>query len=164
MRYFITFTCYGAHLHGDEPGSVDRSHNVPGSRLAEPNPERAAVKREQMDQAPYLLDQSRRATVLGAIREVCLHRGWGLWAAHVRTNHVHAVVEAAVRPERVMNAFKAYASRRLNRLGIDHVDRKRWARHGSMRWLWSDDDVRAAIRYVVDGQGQPMEVYRAEPA
>jgi len=30
MRYFITFACYGAHLHGDESGSVDRNHLVPG--------------------------------------------------------------------------------------------------------------------------------------
>ncbi len=33
MRHFITFTCYGAHLHGDEAGSVDRHYNLPESRL-----------------------------------------------------------------------------------------------------------------------------------
>jgi hypothetical protein len=71
-------------------------------------------------------------------------------------------VEADVRPEKVMNAFKSYASRSLNRLGIDGSDRKRWARHGSTRWLWTDDDVREFIRYVVSGQGEPMEVYVAE--
>jgi REP element-mobilizing transposase RayT len=142
MRYFITFACYGAHLHGDESGSVDRHHNVPGSRLAEANPERVAVKRLQMDQAPYLLDRHRRATVLDALREVCLHCGWSLWAAHVRTNHVHAVVEAEVRPEKIMHAFKSYASRNLNRLGIDELGRKRWARHGSTRWLWKDGGCR----------------------
>ena len=32
MRYFITFTCYGAHLHGEEYGSIDIRHNLPGSR------------------------------------------------------------------------------------------------------------------------------------
>src|ERR1039458_5456600 len=34
-------------------------------------------------------------------------------AAHVRSNHVHTVVEAEVPPERVMSDFKAYASRYL---------------------------------------------------
>src|SRR5579864_5139254 len=131
MRYFITFACYGAHLHGDESGSVDRHHNVPGNRLAEASPERVAVKRQQMHGAPYRLDRDGRATVLDALREVCLHRKWILWAAHVRTNHVHVVVEADVRPEMVMHAFKAYASRSLNRLGSDEPDRKRYARHGS---------------------------------
>jgi hypothetical protein len=145
MRYFISSACYGVHLHGHESGSVDRRHNVPGSRLVEANPERVAVKRQPMDQAPDCL--------------VCFDRGWSLWAAHVRTNHVHVVVEADVRPEKVMNAFKSYASRGLNRLEIDGGDRKRWARHGSTRWLWKDEDVQEAIRYVVSGQGEPMEVY-----
>src|SRR4051794_23299374 len=132
---------------------VDRNHNVPGNRLAETNPERVAVMRKQMDQVPYLLDKDRRVTVLNALREVCFHRGWSFWAAHVRTNHVHAVVEADVPPEKVMHAFKSYASRSLNRLGIDGTDRKRWARHGSTRWLWKDEDVKEAIRYIVFGQG-----------
>jgi hypothetical protein len=61
-----------------------------------------------------------------------------------------------------MHAFKAYASRDLNRLAIDAPDRKRWARHGSTRWLWKDEDVQEAIRYVVSGQGEPMEVYLDE--
>jgi REP element-mobilizing transposase RayT len=124
---------------------VDRHHNLFGSRLAEANPERAAVKREHMDQAPYWLDRERRATVLNALRQVCLR------AAYVRTNHVHAVVEADVRPEMVMNTFKSYASRGLNRVGSDKPNRKRWARHGSTRWLWKDEDVQEAIRYVSFG-------------
>ena len=160
MRYLITFTCYGSHLHGEESGSVDRRHSVPGSRLADANPARLTAKRDQMDQPPYLLDQVRRMTVLGSLREVCSYRTWSLLAAHVRTNHVHAVIEADVRPELIMNALKSYASRALNRLGIDEPDRKRWARHGSTRWLRKDEDVQEAIRYVVSAQGQPMQVYQ----
>ena len=127
MRYFITFACYGDHLHGNESGSVDRSHNLPGSRLLEADPRRASAERQRMNQAPYWLDRDSRAAVLEALREVCLHRCWSLLAAHVRTNHVH-VVEAEVQPEKVMNDFKSYASRSLNRLLHDGADRKRWAR------------------------------------
>ena len=97
-----------------------------------------------------------------AIHEVCGHRNWHLLAAHVRSNHVHAVVEAEVRPETVMNAFKSYASRAMNLTGIDPANRKRWVRHGSTRWLWKDSDVQEAIRYIVFGQGDSMEVYLAE--
>lgn len=85
-----------------------------------------------------------------------------MWAAHVRSNHVHAIVEAEVPPERVMNEFKSYASRALNRLGCDEPGRKRWARHGSTRWLWKDQDVRDALRYVAEGQGERMALYVAE--
>ena len=161
MRYFITFACYGEHLHGDESGSVDRHHNLPGSRLMGADPRRAAAERQRMDQAPCLLDRNSRTAVLDALQDVCLHRGWSLLAAHVRTNHVHAVVEAEVPPEKVMNDFKSYASRALNRLERDGSSRKRWARHGSTRWLWKDQDVQEAIRYVVEEQGEPMAVFVA---
>jgi REP element-mobilizing transposase RayT len=120
------------------------------------------VKREQMDKEPYSLDQQRRAAVLCALREVCLHRDWILLATHVRTNHVHVVVAADVRPEMIMSTFKKYVSRALNNLGIDEPDTKRRARHGSTRWLFKDENVEEAIRYVVSGQGEPMEVYQAE--
>ena len=162
MRYFLTFACYGCHLHGDESGSVDRSHNLPGSGVLEADPTRAATERQGMLQTPYSLDRNSQAAVLEALREVCLHRRWILLAVHVRTNHVHVIVEAEVRPERVMNDFKSYASRWLNPLGRDGPDRKRWARHGSTRWLWRDQDVQEAIRYVVDGQGEPMAVFVAD--
>ena len=80
----------------------------------------------------------------------------------VRTNHVHVIVEAEAPPERVMNEFKSYASRELNRLDRDGPDRKRWARHGSTRWLWKDQDVQKARRYVIEEQGEPMALFVAE--
>jgi REP element-mobilizing transposase RayT len=84
---------------------------------------------------PYVLDEAGRAVVLVAIQRHCARRGWNLLAAHVRSNHVHAVVE------------ESYASRELNQLESDGPDRKRWARHGSTRWLWKDEEVRQALRY-----------------
>lgn len=162
MRYFITFACYGARLHGDEAGSVDRSHNRVGSRLLEPDSQRAMAERRAMLQDPYVLDQAGRAAVLAAIQRHCAQRGWNLLAAHVRSSHVHVIVEAETRPERIMNEFKAYASRELNRLGSDGRGRKRWARHGSTRWLWKDEDVRNALRYVIDEQGEQMALFVAE--
>jgi len=61
-----------------------------------------------------------------------------------------------------MNEFKAYASRELNRVGSDGPDRKRWARHGSTRWLWKDQDVMRAQQYVFDKQSEPMALFVAE--
>lgn len=135
--YLITFAGYGCRLHGDESGSVDREHNLPGNRLVEADPKRALAERQLMDQPPFCMDRSRRETVLAALQERSSQRGWNLLAAHVRTNHVHIVIEAEARPERVM----------------------RWARHGSTRWLWKPVSVSAAIRYVVDEQGDPMAVF-----
>ena len=114
-----------------------------------------------MDQSPYHLDQVRRDAVLEAIQEVCAHRGWNLLAAHVRSNHVHTVVEAEVAPDRVMSDFKAYASRRLNGMSLDKPNRKRWARHGSTRWLWKPQHVSAAMQYVVAEQGDAMSAFES---
>jgi len=162
MVYLITFTCYGCHLHGSDSGSVDRNHNSPGAPILEEDSARIAAAAERMDQRAYALDFTRREAVLQAIREVCQHRGWRLLAAHVRTTHVHAVVEAEAVPERVMSDLKVYASRHLNQLGLDSADRKRWTRHGSTRWLWRPQHVSAAIQYVVEEQGEAMSVFVAE--
>ncbi len=162
LRYFIAFACYGARLHGDESGSVDRHNNFPGSRLLGADSQRASSERQSMLQPPNWLDRERRTAVLSALRGHCTHCGWSLLAAHVRTNHVHAVVEANVRPEKVMNEFKSYASRELNRLENDGPDRKRWARHGSTRWLWKDEDLQQALQYVIEEQGEPMALFVAE--
>jgi REP element-mobilizing transposase RayT len=159
--YLITFSCYGSHIHGDESGSVDRDHNVFGGRLIEADPQRVSAETRRMDQAPYTLDRNHRDAVLTAITERCSERHWRLRAAHVRTNHVHVVIDGDVRPERIMNDLKSCASRYLNRLRLDDPTRKRWARHGSTRWLWKRESVSAAIRYVVDQQGEVMAVFEA---
>jgi REP element-mobilizing transposase RayT len=159
VTYFVTFVCYGTWLHGDECGSVDPRHNVPGHRLVEPNGARVCSEQSRMQQEAYEMDEPRRACVLGAVLQHCEYRCWPLLAAHVRTNHVHVIVDAPLSPEKVLNELKAYASRRLNQIGLDTPDRRRWARHGSTRYLWNRDDVGAAIQYVADLQGDSMAVY-----
>ena len=131
MTYLITFACYGCHLHGAASGSVDATHNVPGNPVLNEDSARAAFEERRMDQPAYHLDQIRRDAVLEAIQGVCRHRGWSLLAAHVRSNHVHTVVEAEAEPQRVLNDFKAYASRRLNQMSVDDPNRKRWHAMGA---------------------------------
>src|SRR5207244_3408458 len=84
VAYFLTFTTYGTWLHGRESGSVDRTHNEFGGPVLPPNPDQEAVRRRQMRQPEYTLDEPRRAVVLRTIVEVARHRGWKLWAVHVR--------------------------------------------------------------------------------
>ena len=63
-----------------------------------------------------------------------------------------------------MSDFKTYSSRRLNRMRLDEPSRKRWARHGSTRWLWKPGHVSAAIQYVVAEQGDAMSVFESHEA
>lgn len=129
MRYLITWTCYGSHLPGDSRGKVDRDHNVPGSRLAPADPRKADDALWSMRGAPYLLNEHRRNLVLNGIQDACNRRSWNLLAAHVRTNHVHAVVEAEQPPEAILQSLKAYATRALNRV---EPKQERWTRHGAL--------------------------------
>ena len=159
--FFITFTCYGAKLHGED-GTVDLHHNAPGTPRLSESRARLEFRREHMRQLPYALDEQRRSVILRAIMEVCDKKLWTLLAAHVRTNHVHVVVQAEATPEWVMSTFKRYSSRALNRLGIDERDDcRRWARHGSTRYIWTKAQLSAAIRYTVGGQGGQLAVYEA---
>jgi len=159
--YLITLACYGSHLHGDESGSVDRRHAVPGAPMLEPNFNRSFAARRSMLQGSYTMDRPRRDTVLASLVERCSNRGWSLLAAHVRTNHLHIVLDAEAAPERIMNDLKSYASRMLNLAGFDTPDRKRWARHGSTRRLAERENVEAAIRYALEKQGDPMATFLA---
>ena len=79
MTYLITFACYGSHLHGNQSGSVDPAHNVPGTPTLEADSARAAREEQGMAQSPYHLDQVRREAVLEAIQEVCRYRGGVCW-------------------------------------------------------------------------------------
>jgi REP element-mobilizing transposase RayT len=156
--YLITFSCYGTFLHGQE-GTVDRTHNRVGSPTLEADAVRLTQSQARMRQPPYSLDGVRRNAVLEGLKTACDRRGWSLLAAHVRTTHVHAVVQADSAPEEVMNSLKAYATRALNEAGLDCGLRRRWARHGSTRYLWSREKVRAAVDYVVARQGDEMAVF-----
>ena len=58
-----------------------------------------------------------------------------------------------------MSTLKAYSSRALNAHALDSPDRRRRARHGSTRYLWTADAVRMAIQYVTCEQGECQAVF-----
>lgn len=158
--YLITFACYGARLHGDPAGTVDRSHNAPRAPYLAPNPSRVSYLKRKMEARPTRLDRRERAVILVEIQRVCTYEGWRLHAVHLRTNHVHVVIGAECKPESVMGKLKMFSSRALNE-AFGRVE-KRWCRHGSTRWLWEEKQVDAGIHYVLEQQGAPMATY-AEP-
>jgi REP element-mobilizing transposase RayT len=159
LAYFLTFTCYGTWLHGDERGSIDREHNEPLTPVLPADPRRHAGEREELAAPPYVLDAERRQVTLGAVCEIAGRKGWVLHAAHVRTNHVHLVVTAEGPPERILNDAKTAASRRLNKAFPAERDRPRWTRHGSTRYVWTEEALAEKVRYVLEGQGEPLHRY-----
>lgn len=152
--YLITFRCYGTWLHGDERGSVDRRYyNRYGEPRISPNAEQEKREASLLSTPPITLDAEKRVVVDAAIREVCSVRNYRLYALNIRTNHAHVVVSNSDTPERMLTAFKAYATRAMRNKGLIETDEKPWSRHGSTRYLWTEEHIAAAVDYVVNGQG-----------
>lgn len=152
MTYLLTFSGYGTHLHGDERGSWnDGAWRPPHMGLA-------AAMQKALVQDPYTLTATERPLVLQALREIAAHREWPLLATHVRTTHVHVVIVAGDTVERVLPALKAAATKALN-LADGQRTRRRWSEGGSILPLRTPEAVTAAIRYVLESQGDPMSRY-----
>jgi REP element-mobilizing transposase RayT len=156
QAYLITFRCYGTWLHGDQRGSVDQLHNVYRTPFLQPDDQREEEERQRLKQDPVKLDEARRIAVDVAVREVCIHRGWTLRAINVRTNHIHVVVSAPCKPEKVLSDFKAYATRRMREAGVWNSTLSPWAEKGSRRYLWKPQQVERACDYVLNHQGDDL--------
>ena len=159
LAYFITFSTYGTWLHGGEKSSVDVEHNVFGTPFLEADMQRERRERAVMSQAAYVMGEAERKIVCKAVVELAADRDWRLLAAHVRSNHVHVVVQGERVPARMMSDIKARASRDLTAAGFDDAQRRRWTRHGSTRHLFREEEVEGALRYTLDEQGERMASY-----
>ena len=156
--YLLTWTTYGTWLPGDERGSVDAMHNTPGLDYAPPNAERRAASEQAMMQSALVLDAQARRVVRTAIEAHAELRGWEIVAPNVRSNHVHVVLHCGeVAPRDAIRQLKAWATRRLRAAGRVAADRRVWTEGGSGRYLWNDDDVQDAVKYVLDGQGPDLD-------
>jgi REP element-mobilizing transposase RayT len=155
LGYLVTFRGYGTWLHGKR-GSVDRFHNIYGTPRLPADAKRKEYNQRLLKQPPVKLTASKRAAVLSAIRETCEIRKWTLWASNIRSNHVHAVISATCKPERILNALKANATRKMRESGCWLSDETPWVRRGSKRYLWTERDLDNAIAYVLYDQGEPL--------
>jgi len=152
--YLITFRGHGTWLHGDKRGSVDRNHNRFGSPRLMPNERRRQLNLGRLKHKPVRLPEEQRAIVEEAIKETCRIRPWDLWVVNARSNHIHAAVSAPCKPELVLNALKANATRKLREAGYCRNPESPWAEKGSKRYLWTEQDVIDAIVYVQYEQGE----------
>jgi REP element-mobilizing transposase RayT len=149
IAYLLTFRTYGTWLHGDERGSVRRNANTRyGESKITPSVPLAELMQNTKYAAALVLNPEQRKCVDIAIKEVCEVRKYLLRALNVRTNHAHAVVSAALKPEKIVNDFKVYATRRLRTEWLCPITQKVWARGASTRYLWKPRHVEAAVDYV----------------
>lgn len=146
LAYHLTWTTYGSWLAGDPRGWV--KGGVEG--IQPPDPAIRAAMSARMAEPPVVLTEPQRELVAATIRAHIAFRHWELHALNVRTNHVHVVVTADMKPEEVMNQFKAWCSRRLSEQAGGK--RKWWTEHGSTKWINDEQYFAFAVRYVRDMQ------------
>lgn len=155
LAYFITFTTYGTWLHGDSRGSITvKDHST---KVVHPCAKLHQSVQSQLKHPTVVLDAIQRKIVLETICRHCILKNWNLLAAHVRTNHVHLLVQSNETAEKVMQDIKAWCTRRLRQSGMNIP--KVWTRHGSTKYIFTHEKRLEKIHYVVFEQGEPMECY-----
>ncbi len=149
IAYLLTFRTFGTWWHGDDRGSVRRNGNnrFGGPKITPNIPLREAMKVGQRGDS-VTLNADQRACIEVAINQVCKFREYSLRALNVRTNHAHAVVSACLNPEKIVNDFKVYATRRLRSKRLFLPTEKVWSRGASTRYLWKPRHVEGAVDYV----------------
>jgi REP element-mobilizing transposase RayT len=162
LAYFITFRCYGTWRHGDERGSTDRYNNKYSAPFIEASQRWKQHNQNTRKHPPVTLDADRRTAVEAGIRETCKIREWQLKAVNVRTNHVHIVVSASGKPEPILTAFKANATRKIRENKSWTNTHSPWAEKGSRRYLWTERSVERAIDYTLNGQGDEIPDFNEE--
>ena len=154
LAYLLTFCTFGTWLHGDQRGANQRIRKEPHSTpYVAPNVPLHERMTESLRHEPTILDPAQRELVAAAIHEVCTHRRYRISALNVRSNHTHAVVSAMVKPEKIVNEFKVYSTRKLRREKTFSDERVIWSRGASTRYLWKPRNIEAAIEYVLYSQG-----------
>jgi len=154
LAYFLTWTCYGTYLPGDSRGWT-RWHR--GDQL--PRPRLEDWTRQQLQESAVFLNDEQRQLVEDVVRQHCECRNWSLHAVNCRSNHCHVVVTAPDHPgEQVREQLKAWATRRLKKhektgQSAPHAIREKWwTSKGSVRSLFDDTSLEAAIKYTRDAQ------------
>ena len=159
-RYWLlTWTTYGSWLPGDARGSVTRvregdgpriEHDVPGTPCIPGAPGLVRASLAAMKGEPVLLDADQAAVAASDFSGTAKYRGWALLSGSVMANHVHLVVGVPGDPDpaKLLQVFKSYASRALNKHWGCPAGGTWWTRSGSRRKLGNEGAITSAVHYV----------------
>ena len=163
IAFLLTWSTYGTWLPGDARGWVEYRH---GFQLPDPVLELECAAR--MTEHACRLSPQERRIVEEQVGETCAHKQWVLHAVNCRTNHVHVVVASSAAPKLIREQLKAWCSRRLseqqtrNGIPIGQRRTKWWADRGSIRWIFDEANLGAAIAYVLEHQDNRRRFLRED--
>ena len=148
LAFFITFTVYGTFLQGDARWWRSRRE---GSQPPQPLLEQ--WHRDRLKHAVMLLNSDQRAAIESEINRLSEFRGWKLWQANARSNHVHVVVTAnGYSGKKVRDQIKANCTRVFREQWPAFVDRPVWTTGGDWKCINTEEDLAQAILYAGEVQ------------
>jgi REP element-mobilizing transposase RayT len=143
----LTWGTHGARLHGSDRPHVDKEHNEFGAPFPEADRQREDAARARMVGEPVSLTIEQRREVEAAIHDLAQRYDWLIHATAIQADHGHVVITAPRVGNELRDALKAVASKWLNR----KFERKTWwAEGGSAKYIWTEDYLAGAAKYVRD--------------
>jgi len=148
LAFFITFTVYGTFLQGDARWWRSR-----GKGSQQPQPKLERWHRDRLNHDVILLNDEQRAAVQTEIERLCVFRGWKLWKANPRTNHVHVVVTApGYAGAKVRDQIKPNCTRVIRESWPVFVDRPVWTVGGDWQCVDTEEELEQVILYAGEAQ------------
>jgi len=148
LAYHITFGTYGARLHGDPRGTVDRRQNAHGQHIVECSEGRERLEAGQLRRPPVLLTTEQRASAQEALVDVCLRGGWELIQVACRSDHVHVLLSSDRDPKAIRRWLKRWLGEAMSARWPLPYGQSWWAKGGSTKWVWDEAYLRSVDEYL----------------
>ncbi len=174
--WFFTWRTYGTWLPGEggfvgeyvTDSGVRITNNQYGELAGPAMPALAQYAADIMNQRPVYLTDLQAMRLVDQLHETARYRGRVIDAVAIMPDHVHLVfgVLGDPDPDKMLEGWKVYASRALNREAGWAPPTPRpiwWARDGSKRILKATKNRVGAIRYIRD-QENPLVVWLSDEA
>jgi REP element-mobilizing transposase RayT len=150
LAYHITFGTYGTRLHGDERGTVDRSLNQPGDPIIGSDWQWEQMDRNRLNFLPRIFTAEQMVLVESLIPDICVRGGWTLHACATGPDHVHNVLTGDADGDVIRKILKRWLGQALCRHIPLSPGETFWAECGSVKWIWDEEYLARATRYVHD--------------
>jgi REP element-mobilizing transposase RayT len=168
---FISWTCYGNWLPGDERGFVSnlllpgggslRKENVPGTPYRADDPLTRHQAGVLMNQPPTRLSPSQALAAAQSLVEAARKRSWRILRGAIMANHAHIVItDCPDDGAGVRKVLKGTSQADLSK--AVGVSKRWWTRGGSDHYLHTDEAILAAIRYVAEQEYKLAEIIDME--
>ena len=156
----------GHDTHPVDPRADNAScrviQNTPGTPYASGNPALHGYAQQRMNGPAVWLDRVHAETVLAEVQRTATFHGWNLLAIAIMANHVHLVIVAIeeISGSKLLQEFKSYGARALNRQFGKLTSGTWWTRSGSARFLTGPMAIESVVDYVKN-QYRPLLVWVA---